>query len=335
MQPDYEIKEYRGKFALYWRENGKTRRRSLGTSERDKADRVAREAIEEDLKALAPTFTVKDHWQRYRSSLEGRPAFDTMGFEWKSLEPHFGRLHPDDITDGLVYAYIANRRSQRSRAGTKISDGTIITELNRLASALNHAVEKRLLAATPHIPRPEVPPARDRFLTRPEAVKLIEATKAPHVRLFIALALCTAARRGAILDLTWDRVDMAKRMVDFSNPESSRRLKNRAIVPLNTRVMNELTALQGKTESKYVIAFRGERILSLKTALRTASKDSGVMGVTAHVFRHTAAVWMAEDNVPMAQIAQYLGHKDSRVTELHYARYTPTFLRGAAQALEF
>jgi hypothetical protein len=33
-----------------------------------------------------------------------------------------------------------------------------------------------------------------------------------------------------------------------------------------------------------------------------------------HVFRHTAAVWMAEADVPMEQIAQYLGHTSTRVT---------------------
>jgi integrase len=48
---------------------------------------------------------------------------------------------------------------------------------------------------------------------------------------------------------------------------------------------------------------------------------------------HTAAVWMAEAGVPIPEIAQYLGHSNSRTTERVYARYSPGYLQGAARAL--
>ena len=53
-----------------------------------------------------------------------------------------------------------------------------------------------------------------------------------------------------------------------------------------------------------------------------------------YVFRHTAGVWMAQADVPMQKIAQFLGHTSSRVTERTYARYSPSFMRDAAQALD-
>ena len=43
---------------------------------------------------------------------------------------------------------------------------------------------------------------------------------------------------------------------------------------------------------------------------------------------------MAEDGVPMEQVAQYLGHNDSRTTERVYARFSPDFLRAAARSLD-
>lgn len=46
------------------------------------------------------------------------------------------------------------------------------------------------------------------------------------------------------------------------------------------------------------------------------------------------AVWMAESGRPMSEIAQYLGHSDSQITETVYARYSPHYLRRAAAALE-
>jgi integrase len=44
---------------------------------------------------------------------------------------------------------------------------------------------------------------------------------------------------------------------------------------------------------------------------------------------------MAEACVTMDEIAQYLGHSDSRITASIYARYSPEHLRKAASALEF
>ncbi|MGB8089483.1 MAG: tyrosine-type recombinase/integrase, partial [Pseudolabrys sp.] len=51
--------------------------------------------------------------------------------------------------------------------------------------------------------------------------------------------------------------------------------------------------------------------------------------------RHSAAVHMAEAGISMEVIAQYLGHDDINVTRKKYARYSPTYLREAAAALEF
>jgi integrase len=43
---------------------------------------------------------------------------------------------------------------------------------------------------------------------------------------------------------------------------------------------------------------------------------------------------MAEAGIGMAEIAQFLGHSDSRTTERVYARFSPDYLRKAAEALE-
>ena len=43
---------------------------------------------------------------------------------------------------------------------------------------------------------------------------------------------------------------------------------------------------------------------------------------------------MAEARISMDEIAQYLGHRDSRVTTYVYARFSPDYLRGAANVLD-
>jgi len=75
-------------------------------------------------------------------------------------------------------------------------------------------------------------------------------------------------------------------------------------------------------------------VKSVKKAIRGAAARSGV-SCSPHVFRHTAGVWMAQSDVPMQKIAQFLGHTSTRVTERTYARYSPSFMRDAAAALDW
>jgi hypothetical protein len=76
------------------------------------------------------------------------------------------------------------------------------------------------------------------------------------------------------------------------------------------------------------------RVGSVKKGLATASKKAKLKKVSPHMLRHSAAVRMAEDGVPMEEIASYLGHSDVNVTRKVYARFSPDHLRGAAAALE-
>jgi integrase len=76
-------------------------------------------------------------------------------------------------------------------------------------------------------------------------------------------------------------------------------------------------------------------VLDIKKGFAAAVKPAKLPGTIPHDLRHSAAVWMAEAGVSMDEIVQYLGHTDPGVTFRVYARFSPTFLRKAASALEF
>ena len=54
----------------------------------------------------------------------------------------------------------------------------------------------------------------------------------------------------------------------------------------------------------------------------------------AALLRHSAAVHMAEDRRSMEEIQQFLSHSDINVTRKIYARFSPDYLKEAAEALE-
>jgi integrase len=84
----------------------------------------------------------------------------------------------------------------------------------------------------------------------------------------------------------------------------------------------------------YVIEYAQGPLKSVKKAIGSAARRSGIP-ISAHVLRHSAAVWAAEAGRPMAEIAQFLGHTSTKMTERVYARFSPDYLRGVADALEF
>ena len=86
--------------------------------------------------------------------------------------------------------------------------------------------------------------------------------------------------------------------------------------------------------TRHVIEWGGKPVSSIKKGLATASRKAKIDRFSDPVCRHTAAVWRAEAGTPMSEIAQVLGHSDSRITERAYARYIPSHLRAAASALE-
>lgn len=257
----------------------------------------------------------------YLSEKATKPSYPQMKIAWKHLQPWFGHLRHDQVTRRICREYA----SSRSAAGVK--PGTIGRELS--------VVKAAVLYANPHspaqweIPSPGQP--RDRRLTKDEYRQLIDTCDVYHVRLFAVMALNTGARSSAILQLTWDRVDFDRRLINLrvgSTPG-----KGRAIVPMTEMAYEALIEARNLAQSNHVIEYAGQPIQTIKRGFKRAVKLAGLDKVTPHVLRHTAATWMAEASVPMGEIAAYLGHKDSRVTERVYARFSPSYLHKAAAAL--
>lgn len=328
-EPEFKLGKHRGKWCVVWYEGGSRQRRSLGTNDKTEAAKELKSwiAIWRDRNRPA-VITVQYAWDGYRTSLGAKPAAVTMGHEWKALEPFFGRMAADGITEEDCRSYIDLRRDR----GRK--DGTIWTELGHLRSALKWAEKKALIIKAPTIWRPERPEPRDLRLTKSQVTAFIKACELPHIRLFVVLAMTTGARTGAILDLTWDRVDFERGLIQLRDPSQMRTNKGRAQVPMNATARKVLLEAQRGAVGIYVIEWAGEKVGSVKKGIAGAGRRADLAWVTAHVFRHSAATHMAEAGVAMEKIAQFLGHSDSRLTERIYARFTPTFLKDAAASLE-
>lgn len=324
----YRIGRLNGRFVVTWREeDGRRKRYRLDALTAKEAEAEALDVIRRE---TAPDGgnTIATIWQAYLREREGRPIATTMGYTGKAVLEHFGAFRPDQIVTQHSRDYAARRMA----AG--ISQGSVWTELGHLRTALLWAAEVRMIERAPVIERPQKPAPKERYLTRNEIEQLLAVEMAPHIRLAIILMLTTAGRVGAVLDLTWTRIDFERAQVNLRADAIGPR-KGRAVVPMNSTLRAALQDARQAALSEFVVEWAGKRVASIRTGFSAAVKAAGLEAVSPHVLRHTAAVHMAEAGVPMSKISQYLGHSNTMVTERIYARYSPDHMADAAAVLEF
>lgn len=246
---------------------------------------------------------------------------ERFGPVWKALGPHFGHRLGTAVTREDCRAYHKARKAQGSAASS------IMTELALLRACLRW----RYGTDAPRLWIPPASPARDTWLTKDQARALLASTETPHVQLFITLGLTTGARASAILDLTWDRVDFGHGTIDYRPAGRERTNKRRVVVPMNETARLALVQAFEARLTDNVIEYNGKPVASIKKAIQRLSARTAVK-FSPHVLRHTCAVWMAQADVPMQKISQYLGHTSTRITESTYARYSPSFMKDASEA---
>lgn len=318
--PEYTITRHRGKFALSFRDGNRRVRISTGTDDRGLAEARAAELWKR--RNQAPSERVEDIWPLYvKDRVADGARADRFKAHWTGLGPHFGHKLGTAITRQDTRDYYASRHA------LGYADSSIKTDVEMLRACLRW----RFGNDAPRLWMPPPSKPRDRFLTKDDARALLEATDTPHVRLFITLALATGARAGAILDLTWNRVSLENNTIDFMPAGRSQTNKRRVVVPINAKAREALEEAYPARLTDHVIEYGGKPVGSVKKAIQRLSERSGIP-FSPHVLRHTCAVWMAQADVPMQKISQYLGHTSQRVTEQVYARYSPAFMKDASEA---
>lgn len=224
-----------------------------------------------------------------------------------------------------VDSYVAARYAEG------VGDGTVRRELVVLRAAMMMAWKQGELRDRPYIGLPPAPPGRQRWLTSEEAAALLDAA-APRARLLILLALMTGARLGALLELTWDRVDLRRCVIDFRAPHPrAQRRKRRAVVPIAEPLLDLLAAAKRQDESGGRVVRLGE--WTAERLVRDAGERAGLGRVTPHVLRHTAATWMLGNSVDLVGASRMLGHSSTLITEQIYAHLVVEALRPAAETL--
>jgi hypothetical protein len=120
------------------------------------------------------------------------------GIVEQHLKPFFGSMRLAAIRRKDVASYIDGRVG-------KVSDGSIIKEVNTLKRLFSVAVEKGKIEVNPALkaPLPQAPEGRSRFLSSEELGNVLNACP-EWLRPIVGLAVSLGTRRGELLRVKWE-----------------------------------------------------------------------------------------------------------------------------------
>ena len=215
----------------------------------------------------------------------------------------------------LSAARIAAYRDQRLK---EVSAGTVIRELAYLSAIINHARREwgiNVPNPVQMVRKPQSPQARSRVLTDEEATRLLSALepigrRSQWIKPAVQLALATAMRRGELLSLRWEHVDLQSRTAFLTDSKNG----DPRTVPLSSEAVQLLSALP-RHISGFVIPVKA---FTLDAAFKRGLLRCHLLDVRFHDLRRSAITNMARKLPNVIELAAVSGHKSLMVLKTYY-----------------
>lgn len=175
-------------------------------------------------------------------------------------------------------------------------------------------------------------PAREHILEVSELARLWDVAKPRHLRMFILLLLGTAARPTAVPELTRERCDLDRGLMDLNPPGRVQTKKRRPVVPMS----DFLRPWVRQAAPGPLVSYRGRTVQKINASWRDAREAAGLdASVVPYTIRHTIATELRARGVPELELAGLLGHAmPSFRTTGRYAKYAPNYLSAARKAMD-
>lgn len=209
-----------------------------------------------------------------------------------------------------------------------VSCSTVNRELNIISAVINTAIKEWGIALPNNpvalIKRPPSGQERDRRVDPAEEERLLQALdvtprtmdgrfSGPQntwMKPLVQFALETAMRRGEMLGLRWENVDLLRRTASLRCTKNG----EARTVPLSTRAVQVLEALPKSIDGR-VFPISPDAV---KKAFTRACKRADIKDVVFHTLRHEATSRLAERLPNLVELAAVTGHKDLRMLRRYY-----------------
>lgn len=306
--------------------DGKEIRRPTGTT-----DKIQAREYEDQLRSSL--------WRQKKLGERPKYIWQDAVIRWLEEKSH-NRSNKDQIAhlrwlgkhlDGYVLSEISRDvlvNVSKARKSGGVSNSTVNRTLE-VARAILKAAEKEWgwTDSSPKVRMLPEPKRRVRWITQDEAERLLSFLPS-HTAEIARFSLMTGLRKGNVLNLKWQQVDLTRRVAWIHHDEI--KTKKAVSVPLNQGAVEVIRRQLGKHQT-HVFSFNGRTVKEVNTkAWRKALKSSGIKNFRWHDLRHTWASWHVQAGTSL-QALQELGGWSSFEMVLRYAHLSAGHLAEYAE----
>jgi len=299
---------------------GKQKRESVGFSIKEAQDAEGKRRSQKrenrifDIKPEANmTFSELTKWYLGFESVKAKAYYKTLNINLSSFNEKFGNTKVKDIKKSDLENYQAIRK----RDG--LSDSYIDQQIGAARSVIYRAFDDDLISIDNVRIFKKVKDllkknsnARKRVLSSEEFKKLMNALPA-HTKAIVAMGYYTGMRKGEIVNLTWDKVHLKKRIIKLTAQDTKDREARE--IPICDALYKILKAIPEDIRDNHVFLFKGKPIKDIRTALENACQIAGIPygrseedGFVFHDTRHCFNTNMRKSGVAESVIMKITGH---------------------------
>jgi len=289
--------------------------------------------------AFADTFLAAAKLSNKPSSIENKESMLR-----RHILPRIGDLRLCDVDFAVIQDLTLALKESRNLVCTRKPRTTHPNTVNKVLGCLKHVLrlahKRGLIEEIPEIAKLAAPQAKFDFLTFEEADRLVAAAEGEW-RTMVIVALHTGLRRGELMALGKDAVDLKHRRIDVRRNYHRGRLGTPKSglsreVPLSETATRALAAHRHTRSEDFVFCdAKGNPLTAsrMRYELRAICKRAGLRRIGWHVARHSFASHLVMRGVPLAVVQKLLGHSSIVVTQ-RYAHLVPQMGRDAVLILD-
>ncbi len=270
-------------------------------------------------------------------AMANRAGWEREQCRVNSLLNFFQNKKLKEITPILIERYRLHRKGSLSPKKKPVKNSSINRETAILRKMLNIAVDNEWLDKNPCLSRQVKPlredSRRERFLQSDEEERLISKCedRLTYMKPILICALHTGMRKGEILNLTWDRVDIRRGFITVTKTKTGLDRN----IPISPTLKRELQLLYLNRVSRYVFAnpVTKQPYYDVKGSFDSLLKAAEIEGLVFHDLRHTAATRMVSAGIDLVVVKEILGHSCIDTT-MRYSHPVPERKLEAVEALD-
>lgn len=336
------------KFGIDYYVNGKQKREMIGSLQeaRDKLAEIHAQINKGEFVVNRKKFTFDQLKEKYEEIYKGEPYFEnSRKYYLKILQGHFGGMKLYQIGPFDIEEFKVKRKATLTQHGKERSGVSVNREMETFRHMLNKGCEWQMLERNPFdrfkkkssIFFPE-DRGRVRYLTEDEIRRLV-AVCPPYLANIVMAAILSGLRKGDLLGLEWEDVDLEIGLITYSEQKKRGRKVTKALcsdmicllqtIPRGKSPFIFNGPIPQKKGEKNYVAYPdpdGKPLKDCQRSFRSALKRAGISDFRFHDLRHCSGSLLAQKGVSLQVIQEHLGHSDISMT-MRYSHLSDAAVR--------